>query len=363
MTGNFNNEQLWESIKDTGKLTWSQLKQLIRQEIAPEDGIINTNIDFDKRKDNFRAYYDIIYNRRYGGVELPNDKVTNISDFQSKDGINYNTLPDPNGEEFSVPSLNQILKNAFDPASSFKLEDIEVTEVQVHETCENKWQVQLCSVDTWYGKFKYNNPDVENIYYVPGNTAEVSEAEYNAYDFTKVTQFENLGDGEERKIRYIYKDLLEQVEKQKQEGKIDTTKCNIQRSSDILDDPMKSENGKDGNTAHFQNWTMNGLSQISTEDEGKYNDDTGGGKGSDYVYCKYKEYNIKQSKATSENEEISTNNLPTQLKKQILNTNNVVQTTTDVEKKLKAFLELLRNKTGKIPREGARITRRVYSQK
>ena len=194
----------------------------------------------------------------------------------------------------------------------------------------------VTTIETWYGKSTYTIPDAKEIYAIPDKeTGDVTEEEYNNYNHTKIadSDFTN-GEGQEKEIRYIYKGLLEQVTS----GTIDTSKCNLQESDDIYDDAMKTDSGAD-NRAHFQNWVMNGLAAIAQNDDGEKNSTRGAGRGTDYIYCKYKEINVKKSNAKEKTMQ------------QIVDENNIVQqdTTSGTEEKIEKFLALLRNKDGKIP--------------
>ena len=129
-----------------------------------------------------------------------------------------------------------------------------------------------------------------------------------------------------------------QVEDEIEAGKIDISKCELQSSNDIYDNVMKVASGAD-NREHFQNWAIRGLEAIAEEDNGEKTDRNVAGTGIDYIYCKYREINVKKA------------NTAYKRKIEIIDESNIVQTTSndDLDQKLKDFLELLRNKTGKIP--------------
>lgn len=278
---------------------------------------------------SFEAYYDIIYNRKYNNSDLPENKVTKIDNYEDI-GKTYRA-----DGTFIASALEEYLKTAYDPGTDFSLDDIIVTEVESTRSEKNDWRLMVTTIETWYGKSTYTIPDAEEIYVIPDKTENATEEEYNNYNHTKITDsdFTNA-EGQEKEIRYLYEGLLSQVE----EGKIDTSKCNLQKSDDIYDDAMKTDSGAD-NRAHFQNWVMNGLAAIAQSDDGEKNSTRGAGKGTDYIYCKYKEINVKKSVAKEKTMQ------------QIVDENNIVQqdTTSGTEEKIEKFLALLRNADGKIP--------------
>lgn len=278
---------------------------------------------------SFEAYYDIIYNRKYNNSGLPENKVTKID--------NYKDIGKTYREDgtFIASALEDYLKTAYDPGTDFSLDDISVTEVESTKSEKNDWRLMVTTIETWYGNSTYTIPTAEEIYAIPDKTENATEEEYNNYNHTKITDSDfNEVEGQEKEIRYLYKGLLNQVE----EGKIDTSKCNLQESDDIYDDAMQTEQGTD-NKAHFQNWVMNGLAEIAQNDGGEKNSTMGTAQGTDYIYCKYEEINVKKSVAKEKTMQ------------QIVDENNIVQqdTTSGTEKKIEEFLALLRNKDGKIP--------------
>lgn len=285
---------------------------------------------FGDDAESFKAYYDIIYNRKYNNLDLPENKVTKINNYKDI-GKTYRA-----DGTFIASALETYLKTAYDPETEFSLGDINVTEVESTRSEKNDWRLMVTTIETWYGKSTYTIPDAKEIYAIPDKeTGDVTEEEYNNYNHTKIadSDFTN-GEGQEKEIRYIYKGLLEQVTS----GTIDTSKCNLQESDDIYDDAMKTDSGAD-NRAHFQNWVMNGLAAIAQNDDGEKNSTRGAGRGTDYIYCKYKEINVKKSNAKEKTMQ------------QIVDENNIVQqdTTSGTEEKIEKFLALLRNKDGKIP--------------
>ena len=279
--------------------------------------------------ESFKAYYDIIYNRKYNDSDLPENKVTKIDNYKEI-GKTYRA-----DNIFIASALEDYLKTAYDPGTDFSLDDISVTEVESTRTEKNDWRLMVTTIETWYGNSTYTIPTAEEIYAIPDKTENATEEEYNNYNHTKITDSDfNEVENQEKEIRYLYKGLLSQVG----EGTIDTSKCNLQKSQDIYDDAMQTDQGTD-NRAHFQNWVMNGLAKIAQNDGGEKNSTRGAGKGTDYIYCKYEEINVKKSVAKEKTMQ------------QIVDENNIVQqdTTSGTEKKIEEFLALLRNKDGKIP--------------
>lgn len=278
---------------------------------------------------SFEAYYDIIYNRKYNNSDLPENKVTKIDNYEDI-GKTYRA-----DGTFIASALEKYLKTAYDPGTDFSLGDIIVTEVESTRSEKNDWRLMVTTIETWYGTSTYTIPTAEEIYTIPDKTENVTEEEYNNYNHTKITNSDFTdAEGQEKEIRYLYKGLLNQVKGET----IDTSKCNLQGSDDIYDDAMKTDSGAD-NRAHFQNWVMNGLAEIAQNDNGDKNSTMGAGQGTDYIYCKYEEINVKKSVAKEKTMQ------------QIVDENNIVQqdTTSGTEEKIEKFLALLRNKDGEIP--------------
>lgn len=301
------------------------------------------NIDLDNKDDNFIAYHDIIFNRKYAGASIPNNRVTSINNYKN---INYNgdsyrrklLMGTEQDATFSVDALESYLKSAYDPADDFQLGTINVQEVICKTSSQTKKQLMVNEIKTWYGDFKYQVSSPEVFYTVPGKDDNATQTDYEGYNQTKMSATDATSKADESKETiYIYKKLVEQVKNQT--PGLDTSKeYHEQSSNDITNDPMNTENGVD-NKNHFINWTIIGLNEIANNDGGEKNKDIKGFAGCDYMYCYYKKTNIKEYKAT------------TKSKREIINESNIVQTTSsnDVRTKIDSFLELLRNKTGKIP--------------
>lgn len=289
----------------------------------------SVTIEGDIGNDNFKAYYDIVYNRKYNGVSLPENKVTSITDYES---INYNDLEYDTDKAYSVAALHKYLKTAYEATSD--LGTIDVTEVICRTSSQNKWQLMVSSINTWYGDFTYSLTKPEMLYSTPDEFDNATSDDYEAYNHTKMKMFNDIND-EEKEIIYISKKVLDQVD----ETILDSSKkVYPQESEDIYDDAMKTESGAD-NREHFQNWTMRGLASIAQNDGGDKNEKLGAGKGIDYIYCKYKKTNVKEATPVIKTA------------RQIINENNAQMTssTDDIDKKMKQFLALLRNEDGKIP--------------
>lgn len=301
------------------------------------------NIDLDNKNDNFIAYHDIIFNRKYADASIPNNRVTSINNYKD---INYNgnsyIRKLPMGTEqnatFSVDALESYLKSAYDPADDFQLGTINVQEVICKTSSQTKKQLMVNEIKTWYGDFKYQVSSPEVFYTVPGKDDNATQADYEGYNQTKMSATDAASKADESKETiYIYEKLVEQVKNQTP-GLDASKEYHEQASNDITNDPMNTENGAD-NKNHFINWTIIGLNEIANNDGGEKNKDIKGFAGCDYMYCYYKKTNIKEYKAT------------TKSKREIINESNIVQTTSnnDVKSKIYNFLELLRNGTGKIP--------------
>lgn len=282
--------------------------------------------------DNFLAYYDIIYNRKYNGTNIPNNRVTSIENYKDiryKDEENYN-YENPNKDECKADSLEKYLKTAYEPGGS--LREINITEVICKTSSQNKWQLMVSSINTWYGDFSYILSEPEVLYTTPDKLDTATQEDYENYNHTNMKEFEDET-GEEKEIRYIWEDILNQVN----DSYIQKNLANVQDGDDIYDNAMKTGNGQD-NREHFQNWTMRGLATIAQNDGGEKSAEIGAGKGTDYIYCKYKKVNVKNAKAIK-------------TARQIINENNIQMTSSndDIEAKMRQFLALLRNTDGKIP--------------
>lgn len=282
--------------------------------------------------DNFLAYYDIIYNRKYNGTSIPNNRVTSIENYKDiryKDEENYN-YENPNKDECKADSLEKYLKTAYEPVES--LGEINVTEVICKTSSQNKWQLMVSSINTWYGDFSYILSEPEVLYTTPDKLDTATQEDYENYNHTNMKEFEDET-GEEKEIRYIWEDISNQVN----DSYIQKNLANVQDGDDIYDNAMKTGNGQD-NREHFQNWTMRGLATIAQNDGGEKSAEIGAGKGTDYIYCKYKKVNVKNAKAIK-------------TARQIINENNIQMTSSndDIEAKMRQFLALLRNTDGKIP--------------
>ncbi len=285
-------------------------------------------LDFDLYNDNFKAYYDIIFNRRYTEGSWPADgKVTSIE--------NYKDIDYGGGDKFYVAPLHTYLKCAYDPASSFSLGTISVTEVIRHREVTNHWQLVLASVDTWYKKVNYNTPSPKTLYQTEENGDLATKSEYDNYDEFKASNGISKND-EQIEDKYIYDKLIEQVNGETPGLIGDNYKK--QTNNDILADTINGTEIGIGNASQFGNRTINGLAEIAYRDGGDKNSGTKFLSGSDYVYVKYKKTNIMNYKTSKR-------------KKQILEDSNIEETSSNnaTEAKIDKFLALLRNKTGTIP--------------
>ena len=220
--------------------------------------------------------------------------------------------------------------------------EVKATEIETETVKETNVQFATNSVKTWYGDVTYSEAKKRDLTTVPGDT----ETEYDNYDFEEECKNGKIGytelANEEVKRVYIYEKLNEQINKvlmpriiESEEVKITTAE---QEGNDIFDEYLKNiidETSK----AHFYNWTVKGLLTIGTEDEGSYDSNFGEGQDNDYVYSKYTKNNIKQFDTVSKTCE------------EVLDIGNSISSANNVDAKLKQFLELLRNKTGKRPEE------------
>ncbi len=289
-----------------------------------EDGAVLSD---SSKGDNFRAYYDIIYNRKYNGGNI--GSVVNIPDYMD---IKYgeDDYLNPQGDNCYAKKLNEYLKNAYDPGDDFEIGNINVEEVIVNTKSSNIWNFNVEEVETWYGTFKYPSVEVKNEYSI--NDSESDESTYNEYNQTKMTDYtDETGTTIEK--RYINNKLIQQVNRSYL-----TATSEEQKSKDISDDPMETVDGRD-NRPHFTNWTMKGLFQIAENDDGEKNDELGIGVGCDYVYTRYTTTNVKKYKPI------------TKINTQYINQSNITEMTTlnDTEARLLEFLALLRNNRGAIP--------------
>ena len=284
---------------------------------------------------SFKAYKDIIFNRKYNGNSI--DRVTSIPNFES---IDYSGMPNGDGSAYGefMGSLHSHLKNAYNPSSDFSLGSINVTENVTTVSSETSWDVVPLQISTWYGDIAYSGAEKKTTYTISDSPNEVTETEFENYDFKKITNGTQAA-GESKEIRYISNTLVESVggESVLDLDGIDYTAID---SEDIYDDAMETLPGADNKT-HYWNWTMKGLSYIAVKDKGKnsegndaYNDDLGGGKGSDYIYCKYTKNNVKNYDKDGKKSE------------EIIDRSNIKMETSNINAKLMGFLAILKNETG-----------------
>lgn len=328
-------DTIWENLKrtiesakqeamETNKTDYmKQIREFVEQ--LSNGDKTSVALDFDLNDDNFKAYYDIIFNRRYGGLDLPDGKVTSIED--------YKDIDFGGGDNYFVSPLHKYLKCAYDPADDFRLGTISVTEVIRRREVTNHWQLVLASVDTWYKKVNYDIPDPKTLYQIEGNDS-ATKTDYDNHDESKANNPTEKAD-EQIEDKYIYDKLIEQVSGETP-GLIGN--YNEQTNNDILENTISDSDIGVGNESQFNNRNINGLAEIAKIDGGEKGSSTGFLAGSDYVYVKYKKTNIKNYKTSKR-------------KKQIIEDSNVEETssTNDTEAKIDRFLALLRNATGTIP--------------
>ena len=155
----------------------------------------------------------------------------------------------------------------------FILGNIDVIEGVSEVTEATSWTLSPSEIDTWYGDFTYSGATIDTIYSLPGKENS-SEDEFNNFTYTDLLTMDDYKkEVETKETIYIYKGLVDQVG----ESVLGSVEYNIQASSDIFDDAMKTKPGKRGKS-HYWNWTMRGLAKIATKDKGDYNDDLGAGK-------------------------------------------------------------------------------------
>lgn len=257
----------------------------------------------------------------------------------------------------SVKPISKYLKTAYDPGSGFNLGEIEVQEITINTKYETSWQFYATNISTWYGNIEYNNinktreytineeivaksefdklnPEIDGdhpINYKPIVESKYAKSKDLALDeITKVLIYEarenelkSTGEGIEGE------DNVQVVAGLDPQGDIFSDILNLNGFRNIFGD-LKAEKKED----YFKYWTLAGLGEIATEDNGNYNSKTGGGSGSDYLYIKYTPTNGKDyetiKKAYYDVIEITT----------VLPTVSV----TKVEK----FLALWKNETGTI---------------
>lgn len=281
-------------------------------------------LDIDVGNDNFLAYYDIIYNRKYDEKPLPENRVTSIPDYDKIDYGGSDTT-------YYVKKLESYLKSAYDPTDGFDLGNISVTEVKRKSIQTTTWGLSLTSVDTWYKKVNYEKPTRKTVYQIGDNGISESKTEYENYDESKMTNYDSKAE-ETIERKCVYTKLKKQIE---ENGKSLTGDYEEQFNNDIVDDPMGSDVGV-GNESQFGNKTLCGLMEIASKDGGNKNSDMGALQGSDYVYGKYTKTNRKKYKQIAKS------------KKEVLEESNIEisSSTTDTETKIYQFLSLLRNATG-----------------
>lgn len=313
-----------EQIQETRSVDFAQNIRDFIEQLKNSDKT-SIALDLDINDDNFKAYYDIIFNREYNGGALPESKVTSIPDYKN---IDYG-----GGNPFVVDKLHSYLKTAYDPAGDFDLGNISVTEVIRHRELTNQWKLTLNTVETWYKEAKYKEPNIRTLYQSDRENI-ASYEEYKNCDESKMSDYISAED-EQIERKYIYDKLINQVEGENP-GLIG--EYEKRANNDILQDTINNVEIGVGNQSQFENRTINGLAEIAGNDGGEKDAGTGFLSGSDLVYVKYKKTDIKKYTMIKR-------------KKEILEENNIEETTSNgaTEKQIEEFLALLRNETGTIP--------------
>lgn len=282
----------------------------------------------DIGNDNFKAYKDIVFGRKYEGRSF--ERITDLNDFES---ITYNEKEYGEGLKYSVDYLYTYLKTAYNPGPGFDLGEIKVTEVVTDIEKENNWEFAPSKISTWYGEINYSDPVVDSTYAVPTSSGEAKKEEFDNFGYDDLKDYKS---NEDEKIERVYLSdtLNEQSPVSEENGK---TIHIVPNGSDLYDGALNTKLGE-GNKSHYWNWTANGLINIAINDGSEeYNNSFGPGTGCDYIYTKYTKNNIKQYEEKSKSQV------------EILNTSNVTKSSSNIDKQLREFLELLKNNTGKIP--------------
>lgn len=295
----------------------------------------------DSGDDNFKAYKNIVYDRKYNGSTF--HRITDLSDLGS---INYNGNTYGNGSKYSVPALGGLLKTAYNPPSGFNLGPINVTEIIATTNISNKWQVVTDSVSTWYGNFSYTAPTIQTIYHTSEFTREATPQEYLDYNQDKLILDTTYTSSDiKMKDVYLSKTLADQggVVDSHTEGNPDILIDVVPSTQeDIYNDALATQPGG-GNSSQYRHWNVRGLSNIAVSDNNGYGDTLGAGKGCDYIYAEYTKTNFKKYEPGNKSyvKNLDTSNV------------KVVTSSTDMQSQLNEFLKLLKNETGEIPSKAA----------
>lgn len=204
-------------------------------------------------------------------------------------------LTDPDSV-ISVYPINKYLILAYDPGTDFSLGSIEVEQIIENQRIETSWVFCVSSISTWYGNIAYDDPIINNFYYIDcagtantgASSTEISATEYYDFDKDNLTEYEDVS-GAEFLNTIIYSGRATEA------GIIASENTTIVESADIFNNVIGDAENKDKDSNYnFKKWTLRGLGLVSSKDKGKYNTITGPGSGSDYLYTKYKTANVKK---------------------------------------------------------------------
>lgn len=183
-----------------------------------------------------------------------------------------------------VNPIKKYLKTAYDPGTGFSLGDITVEKISTNKRFETTWTFCVSSISTWFGNITYGEPSSTKNYSI--DVTDCNEAEYNSFDSSKLTEYEDIEGTENTKI-------IINNQRANEAGIVAGGNTVIVNNDDIFAETLSEDVGNDKDE-NFAKWTLRGLGLISMKDKGNYNATTGALSGADYLYTKYTTINNKK---------------------------------------------------------------------
>ncbi len=335
-----------DKLPDFENITLEKNKDFEKIIINLYNAYLNDGEDVDKIEniDDFdsklRNYYKVnYYNAKDSKALSDKDLKEALEAEESKDEPIFKMENDDDLDKFiayiksdfkSKKTLSECLLLSYDPARDFRLGDVAVEKVTINEREETSWQFEISSISTWYGNTEYEIPAKTTYYSINGlDATEDAYGAFNENGLGDYEAYEDLSESEDpsnnsKTEQYIYdgyKDIVSIPETP-----------HIVNSDDIFDNVISNdvEENKEDN---FKKWTLRGLGLISINDGGNYNEETGAGNGSDYLYVKY---NISNH--------IKYNDITKSKVQNIKTSTALPKTSYNIEE----FLSLWKNETGEI---------------
>lgn len=253
-----------EVLEDAGEDT-------ITKEEFREDALNNEVFTIEE----YVEFCLILYAEAFGdeyGYEYDENSIADISNYIRT------------GVEPTVEPLHTYLLSAYDPGSGYSLGTVEVVEATMTTKKDISLVFTMENISTWYGDIKFNKPKKTTEYYT--DSVECEKDEYIDFSYGDLVYYNPKEDEEKKKI-YIYNDRAN-------EASIVTDGDEVIRTytADIFDNVLVRDTSID-KEINYQRLTLRGLGLISFEDGGTYNERTGAGEGSDYLYARFNKTNVK----------------------------------------------------------------------